>query len=105
MQICPESIASDLLHRVEHVMMIVPINSQKHKAEQVSQTNRQQRAQYPEIGSMGYLKLEHHDSNDDSEDSIAESFQTGCRHAHQITARSAVTARNKLTATAVAHSR
>ena len=61
---------------MEHVVMVIPKDADVAKAKRVSQKYRETGREREKIGAGGHLQLQHHDSNDDGDHSIRESFQT-----------------------------
>ena len=83
MQVRPKHAAVDFLRRVQHVMMVVPINPHVNEAQQVTRENRGQRfrLQRAEVGTVRGMQLEHHDRNDDGDHAVTERFETVFLHA------------------------
>jgi len=56
--------------------MVIPKDADVAKAERVGQKYRQTGREREKIGACWHLQLQHHDSNNDGDHSIRESFQT-----------------------------
>src|SRR5579871_4585928 len=72
------------------MVMIVPINSDVHKAEDVAQENRREWNERGNTVPLRRLQLQHHNRNDDRDHSIAECFKPS--RPHSLSARLSLTA-------------
>jgi hypothetical protein len=79
-QVRPERRAGDRAARVEHVMMIVPVDADEDEAQDVAEEDRQQRPQFVQAVAMRHPELQHHDRDDDRDHTIAERFQPSLAH-------------------------
>jgi hypothetical protein len=57
------------------MMVVVPVNSDKGKAEDVGRERRNQGVQRPQIRAVGRPQFEHHDRDDHGDDAVAEGFE------------------------------
>ena len=80
MKVSPQYAASYFFHCVEKVMMIIPIDSDVREAKYVAHEHRPQRQQHVKTSTVGHLQFEHHDSDDDGDDAVAECFQPAFAH-------------------------
>ena len=55
--------------------MVIPVDADVDKTEHVGEKNREQRTKRVEVGAVRDLQLQHHDSNDNRDDPIAERFE------------------------------
>jgi hypothetical protein len=58
------------------MVMIVPVNSYINEAHDIGEKNRQQRFQGGELDAVRHSQFEHHDGDDDRENTIAERFES-----------------------------
>src|SRR5262245_2319462 len=80
MEVGPENEARHLFRRLQHVVMVVPVNAEVDEAQNIAEENGKQRPQRREVLAERDSELEHHDRDDDREHAIAERFQTPLRH-------------------------
>src|SRR4029077_14929775 len=66
--------------RVNHVMMVVPVDRQIDEAQKVAEKDRKQRLNGSPVGAVRNLQLQHHDGDDDGDDAVAERRQSFLRH-------------------------
>ena len=64
------------MRRVQHVVVIVPVDANVQKAEDVAQEHTPERLQGRERRIVRDSQLEHHNREDDGENAVAEGFQT-----------------------------
>jgi hypothetical protein len=81
MQIRPERHSADVLHGVENVVVIVPVDADINEAQRVAQERRQDRLQRGQLRGLRGLHFQHHDRDDDREHAVAERFQPAFIHA------------------------
>jgi hypothetical protein len=62
------------------MMMIVPIDPDVEKTEYIADKDGEEWLQGGEIGPMWYLHFQHHDSDDNGQYAIAESFESSFSH-------------------------
>src|SRR5215467_800980 len=74
-----------MMHRVEHVVMIVPVDRDKHEAQHIGQKNGHDGRQRSGLHAMRHLHLEDHDRDDDREYAVGEGFETSLAHASETT--------------------
>jgi hypothetical protein len=75
MQVRPQDCSIDPVRCLKHVVMVVPVNPEEDKTEDVGQKVREYRPQCVEIGAVRSLELEHHDGNQNCDDTITERFE------------------------------
>jgi hypothetical protein len=73
------------LSGVQQVVMIVPINAEVNKAEDVTEKHGQQRLQGGESGAMRHFQFQHHDGDDNCQHAVAECFESAFGHWRMIT--------------------
>jgi hypothetical protein len=76
----PEDGARDLFGGMEQVMMVVPIDANVDETQDVTEEDRQERFQISEVGPMWDFQFQHHDGDDDRENTVAEGFEPGGFH-------------------------
>src|SRR5438128_396336 len=69
-----------MLRGLKHVVMVVPVNTQVDKAEDVAQKDRNQGPQRSQVAAVTGPELQHHDCDDDRKHAIAERFKTSLWH-------------------------
>jgi hypothetical protein len=79
-EVCPEDAAGDAFGGLEKVMMIVPVNADVDEAQDVAEEDGQDRFQFGEVGPVRDFQFQHHDGDDDGEDTVAEGFEPGGFH-------------------------
>ncbi len=60
--------------RVEHVMVIAPVDAEEDETQHVAQEDRQQRTQDIHVGSGGRMQFQHHNGDDNGDHPITERF-------------------------------
>jgi hypothetical protein len=68
------------MHRVQHVMMVVPVDRQVHEAQHVGEKDRHHAGEIGPIAAMRDLQLQHHDGDDDRDHAVAECDKSFFRH-------------------------
>ena len=84
MSICPHDSSIDMFHGVKHVVMIVPIDGNIDKAQDISEKNWYEFHESMCVCTVGDFELQYHDSDDDSDDSIAKGFEAIFVHKKEI---------------------
>ena len=74
MKIGPKNDSVHVLHSVEHVMMIVPINPNINKTEDIAEKYRKKRLKSAKVIARRRFHLENHDGDDNGDHSISEGF-------------------------------
>lgn len=59
---------------MHQVMMVVPVNAEVHEAQYIAEEDRDQWLQCRNLGSVRHLHLQHHDGDDDGQDSVTKRF-------------------------------
>jgi len=72
MQVRPENEPVDPRHRMQKVMVVVPINAHIDEAQDVGQKARRNGRERRQVAAVRHMKLQHHDGDDDSDNTIAE---------------------------------
>ena len=67
-----------LLGAVDEVVMVDPVNGSEGKGDEVEAQGGQDSAEAGEAILMGDLQFEHHNGDDDGDDSVGEGFEAGC---------------------------
>jgi hypothetical protein len=79
-QVRPEDLAVDPLGRVQHVVVVVPVDAEVDEAEHVRQEHRGQRAQRVPVRAVRDLQLEDQDRDQDGDDAVTERLETPLAH-------------------------
>src|SRR5215831_13567212 len=64
-----------MLRRLEKVMVVVPVNADKHKAENIAEQSGNDGEQRLEFRANRRLQIEHHNGDDDRNDPVTKRFQ------------------------------
>lgn len=80
MQIRPQHAAAHAARRVEQMVVIVPIDPDINKAENVTQKDWAKRGQRLEGGVMRHFEFQHHNGDDNGENAIAKGFEAAFGH-------------------------
>src|SRR5690242_2213943 len=73
---------------MQHVMVIIPVDSYIQEAHHIAEENRKQRAQRGNTFALRHLHFQHHDRDDDREHAVAESFKPALAHTRHTTGAS-----------------
>lgn len=66
--------------RMQHMVMVVPINTEIHETHRIREENRQHRLQTDPACILWCTQLEHHDGDNDGDDTVAECFKAIALH-------------------------
>jgi hypothetical protein len=80
MKVGPEDAATDLFRGLEQMMMVVPINAEINETKHVTQQYWQHWLQRSKVDRVRHFQFQHHNRDDDSEDTVAERFEPACFH-------------------------
>ena len=80
MQVCPKNHSVDPIGYLQHVMMVVPVNPDHHKAEHVSQKYREKRPYRLDIRPVRDLELQHENRDQYRKHAVAEGDEPLLRH-------------------------
>src|SRR5262245_39808378 len=80
MQVRPEYASRYPGARVEHVMMIAPVDADVNEAEHIAHEHRNERRERFQAIAVRNLHLEHHDRYDDRDNSVAEPLESVLDH-------------------------
>src|SRR5882757_7903462 len=69
------------------MMMVVPIDAEVNKAENVGQEHRQDWSKRCEIGTVRHLHFQHHNRDDDGDNAVAECLKPVRFHETTVIAR------------------
>src|SRR5215207_9067629 len=75
MRVCPEDPAVHLEVHLQQVMMIVPVDCDIQKAEDIAEKGGRKGDECAQIRPVRRLQLEHHDRDNDGDHTVAECFQ------------------------------
>ena len=74
MNVCPQNRSGNVFHRMKQMMMVIPVNGNIDKTDDITDKLRGKIPQRLPVGTMGNFQFQHHDGNDNGNHSIAESF-------------------------------
>src|SRR5262245_65298131 len=80
MEVCPQHRPIHVLCRMKHVMVIVPVDPEIQKAEQIGTEWHSNFAERFERTFVRHLKLEHHYRDDDGKDSVTKGLEACLGH-------------------------
>jgi hypothetical protein len=73
MHIGPQDRTIYALDNMQHMVMIIPVDGDVKEAEYVAEKIRNKTFQSPHIDGVGWSELQHHNSNNDSNNTVAKS--------------------------------
>ena len=73
-KIRPQSSAVHLFCDLKQMMVIVPIDAEVNEAEDVTHERRNQVHEFRPLGMMGRAQFQHHDGDEDGNDSVTKCF-------------------------------
>jgi len=79
-EVGPEDGGGYAVGGVEEVVVVIPVDADVDEAEEVAEEDGKQAGEGGEVGSAGDLEFEHHDGDDDGEDTVTEGFEAVFRH-------------------------
>ena len=82
MQIRPQDTAVNKLGCVKKVMVIAPVDPEKDEAQEIAEQNWNQRLQALKRCFMRWSKFEHHNSDNNRNNTVAEGFQSRSGHGY-----------------------
>src|SRR5579871_2961989 len=65
---------------MQHMMMVVPVDTDINEAEDITEKDRQQRPQRFHSAAIRHLHLQHHNRDDDRNYAVAEGLQSALAH-------------------------
>src|SRR5690348_3220834 len=80
MHVCPQDTSCDFLHQVHQVMMIVPIDADENKAQNIGREHWPERMKVVPTIALGHLHFQNHNGENDGDHAIAESFESVLVH-------------------------
>src|ERR1051325_8668861 len=80
MKVGPEDRSVDAVGGFDEVMVVVPVNADVEKAQEVTEKNRNEGLEIGPIRAVRYFKFQHHDGDDDGENAVAERFKAVLFH-------------------------
>ena len=80
MQVCPHYLAVYMLSGLEHMMVVVPIDTEIDETQYICEKHRQERAYGREIVPVWYSQFQYQNRDQDSDHAIAEGFKSGFIH-------------------------
>src|SRR5262245_45543308 len=81
MQIRPEDRPRDGMRRMQHMVVVIPIDAKIDEAQHVAQEDGDHGHQRLNALALGHLHLQHHDGDEDGDHAITERFQPILSHA------------------------
>src|SRR5512135_997799 len=94
MQVGPQYLPRHLVARVQHMVVVVPVDADIDEAQHIAQENRDQRCERIDALAMRHLELQHHDGDDDGDHAIAECFESAFAHSVLATETQAISNSN-----------
>ena len=73
-----------MMHAVEQVVMVVPVDRQHHERQHIGEKNRHERCECRRIGAVRDFHLEHHDGDDHGDHAVAERFEPSLAHVRYL---------------------
>src|SRR5512146_1617852 len=80
MQVGPKYRPRYLVARMQHMVVVVPIDANVNEAQHVAQEYRDQWHESIDALAAGHLQLQHHAGDDDGDHAIAERFEPAFAH-------------------------
>ena len=80
MEVSPEDAAADVFRGMKHGMVIVPVNSNANKTEDIAKKDQQQRFQRRQLELVRHLQFQNHYCDDYGKHAVAECFQSVLFH-------------------------
>src|SRR5215510_1525693 len=80
MKIRPQNAPGHSPTGIEHMVMIVPVDTDVYKAEDIAQKHGSDRRERSETVAVRNFHLKHHDGDDDRDDAIAERLEPVLAH-------------------------
>ena len=76
-EVGPEDAVGDVLEVVDEVVVVDPVDAGLDEAEEIDGEEREEGVEAVEVGDVfgGDVELEHHDGDDDGDDSVGEGFE------------------------------
>jgi hypothetical protein len=72
---------------MEHVMVIVPVDADIDETQDIAQKHRQHWFQCPQVDLVRHFQFQHHDGDDDGENTVTERFQPILLHESTVAKR------------------
>src|SRR5438477_12907225 len=85
MQVGPHEPGTHCLAGLEEVMVIVPVDAEINEAQHISQKDGQERPERGQIRAVRHAKLQHHDGDDDRQNTITECLKSVGLHGNTMT--------------------
>src|SRR5262245_26921106 len=80
MKVCTQRRTDYAFSQLEHVMVVVPIDTQNDKAHHVRSKDGNEVSQRAQISAFGDLQSQYHNRDDDRKYAVTESFESGRFH-------------------------
>src|SRR4051794_24750572 len=80
MQIGPKNPAINVLHYMEHMVVVVPVDCDIDETEDVAEKHWNKRHESRQVRIVWHLHFQHHDGDDDGDHSIAECLESSLAH-------------------------
>lgn len=76
----PQDTAVHVVDRMQHVMMVIPVDPDMDEAENVADEDRPERKKIPQAVSMRRVEFQDHDCDEDGDDAVTEGFEPVFSH-------------------------